>query len=88
MNMEIFAKDFSGTTLPRILKFSTSIKYDKLIVQCIEISDTYCLSVPSFVYFLSFQLKWLACDGYRQGYVSFAHFLLYFLANQHEKLLA
>ena len=26
---------------------------------------------------LSFQLSGIACDGYRRGYVSFAHFLLY-----------
>ena len=30
VNMEIFVKDFSGTTLPRILKFGTNITYDKL----------------------------------------------------------
>ena len=30
MNMEIFVKDFSGTALPRILKFGTNIRYDKL----------------------------------------------------------
>ena len=29
MNMEIFVKDFSGTTWPRILKFGTNIIYDK-----------------------------------------------------------
>ena len=28
--MEIFVKDFSGTTRPRILKFGTNIKYDRL----------------------------------------------------------
>ena len=28
--MEIFVKDFSGTTGPRILKFGTNIKYDRL----------------------------------------------------------
>ena len=28
--MEIFIKDFSGTTGPRILKFGTDIKYDRL----------------------------------------------------------
>ena len=27
MNMEIFVKDFSGTTLPRILIFGTNIRY-------------------------------------------------------------
>ena len=30
MNMEIFVTDFSGTALPRILKFGTNIRYDKL----------------------------------------------------------
>ena len=30
MNIEIFIKDFSGTTLPRILKFGTNIRYDRL----------------------------------------------------------
>ena len=28
--MEIFVKDFSGTTRPRILKFGTNIRYDRL----------------------------------------------------------
>ena len=28
--MEIFFNDFSGTALPRILKFGTNIRYDKL----------------------------------------------------------
>ena len=30
INMEIFFKDFSGTALPRILKFGTNIRYEKL----------------------------------------------------------
>ena len=30
MNMEIFVKDFSGTTWPRILKFGTKLGNDKL----------------------------------------------------------
>ena len=30
MNMEIFFKDFSGTTLPRSLKFCTNIRYYRL----------------------------------------------------------
>ena len=30
VNMEMFIKDFSGTALPRILKFGTNIRYDKL----------------------------------------------------------
>ena len=30
INMEIFVKDFSGTTWPRILKVGTNIRYDKL----------------------------------------------------------
>ena len=28
--MEVFVKNLSGTTLPRILKFGTNIKYDRL----------------------------------------------------------
>ena len=28
--MEIFVKDFSGTTLPRILKLGTNIRYERL----------------------------------------------------------
>ena len=28
--MEILVKDFAGTTLPRILKFGTNVRYDKL----------------------------------------------------------
>ena len=52
--MEIFVKDFSGTTRPRISKFGTNISYDKL----------YCVSKnqPHMAYqslylsiFLSFQ---------------------------------
>ena len=55
--MEIFVKDFSGTALPRILKFGTNIRYDRL----------YCVlkNQPLIAYqslylsiFLSFQLKW------------------------------
>ena len=30
MNLEIFVKDFSGTAIPRIYKFSTNIRYEKL----------------------------------------------------------
>ena len=30
LNMEIFVKDFSGTTSPRILKFCTNIRYNRL----------------------------------------------------------
>ena len=30
INMEIFVKDFSGTAWPRILKFGTNIRYDRL----------------------------------------------------------
>ena len=30
MNIEIFVKDFSGTTLPMILKFGTKIRYERL----------------------------------------------------------
>ena len=54
MYKEIFVKDFSGTTRPRILKFGTNIRYDRL----------YCVlkNQPHMVYqslylsiFLSFQ---------------------------------
>ena len=30
MNMEIFMKDFSGTALPKILKFGKKIRYEEL----------------------------------------------------------
>ena len=30
MNVELFIKDFTGTTKPRVLKFDTNIGYDKL----------------------------------------------------------
>ena len=40
MNMEIFVKDFSGTALPRSLKFGTNIRYDKLDID-IDIEDLF-----------------------------------------------
>ena len=45
-------KDFSGSTLPRILKFHTKIEYD---VMCKSESASSCLSFPLFVhlFFLS-----------------------------------
>ena len=53
MNMEIFVKDFSGTTWSRILKFGTKLGNDNIL--CNKVSATYCLSVPLFVHF-SFSL--------------------------------
>ena len=49
--MEIFVKDFSGTTRPRILKFGTNIRYDRLycVLKNIAYQSLY-LSI-----FLSFQ---------------------------------
>ena len=48
---------------------------------CIKESATHCLSVPLFVkfFFLSKKYSGMVYDGYRRGYVSFAHFLLYFM---------
>ena len=52
--MEIFVKDFSGTTIPRILKFGTNIRYDRLYcVLKIRPHMTY-QSLYLFI-FLSFQ---------------------------------
>ena len=57
MNMIIFVKDFSGTALPRILKFGTSIRYDKLYyVYKIQPHIAYQSLYLSI--FLSFQLIW------------------------------
>ena len=47
-------KDFSETTLPKILKFGTNVRYDKLY--CVfKNQPIYGLSVPLFVHF-SFSL--------------------------------
>ena len=57
MNVVIFVKDFSGTALPRILKFGTNIRYDKLYcVYKIQPHIAY-QSLYLFI-FLSFQLTW------------------------------
>ena len=54
MNMEIFVKDFSGTTGPRILKFGTNIKYDRLY--CVIKNQPYMAYQSLYLYiFLSFQ---------------------------------
>ena len=42
-------KNFSGTTLPRILKFGTNIGYD--VILCKRESASSCLSFPLFVHF-------------------------------------
>ena len=58
MNMEIFVKDFSGTSLPRIFE----IRYKRQILQvelCIKNSATYCISVPLFVHFSFFPIKFV-----------------------------
>ena len=52
INMEIFVKDFSGTTRPRILKFSTKLCNDKLY--CVTKNQPH-IKVPLFVHF-SFSL--------------------------------
>ena len=55
MNMEIFVKDFSGTTKPRILKFGTNIKYDRLY--CALKNQPYMAYQSLYLsIFLSFQL--------------------------------
>ena len=57
MNMVIFVIDFSGTTLPRILKFGTNIRYDKLY--CVyKIQPHIAYQSLYLSIFLSFQLTW------------------------------
>ena len=57
MYMEIFVKDVSGTALPRILKFCTNIRYDKLY--CVyKIQPHMAYQSLYLSIFLSFQLKW------------------------------
>ena len=52
--MEIFVKDFSGTTRPRILKFGTNIKYDRLY--CVLKNQPYMTYQSLYLsIFLSFQ---------------------------------
>ena len=46
---EICVKDFSGTTAPRILKFSTNVGYD--LLYCVKESACCCLSFLLFVHF-------------------------------------
>ena len=56
-----FVKDFSGTTLPRILKFCTDIVYDLCCVRHLK-SDSSCLSFPLFVHFFLSSIKYVATD--------------------------
>ena len=49
IHREICINDFSGTTVPRILKFGTNVGYD--LVLCKRESVCCCLSFPLFVYF-------------------------------------
>ena len=51
--MEIFVKDFSGTTRPMILKLGTNIRYDRLY--CVLISHIWLISPFICPFFLSFQ---------------------------------
>ena len=52
--MEIFVKDFSGTTGPRILKFGANIKYDRLY--CVLKNQPYMANQSLYLsIFLSFQ---------------------------------
>ena len=48
IHREICVNDFSGTTVPRILKFATNVEYDLL---CKVESVCCCLSFPLFVHF-------------------------------------
>ena len=63
MIMEVFIKDFSVTTRPRILKFCTTIRYDKL--NCVSKTTMFCLSVPLIVHY-SFSLQCYECGNVRQ----------------------
>ena len=54
MNKEIFVKDFSGTTGPRILKFDTNIRYDRLY--CVIKNQPHIAYQSLYLFiFLSFQ---------------------------------
>ena len=70
--MEIFVKDFSGTTRPRILKFGTNIRYDRL----------YCVSKnqPHMAYqslylsiFLWFKQYFISIQEYEQHIYIYIH---------------
>ena len=47
--MEIFVKDFSGTTVPRILKFGANVGYD--LLYCVKENQHAALIIPLFVHF-------------------------------------
>ena len=52
--MEIFVKDFSGTTSPTILKFGTNIRYDRLY--CVRKNQPHMAYQSLYLsFFLSFQ---------------------------------
>ena len=73
---KFFVKDFSATTWVRILKFGTKLDSDKLY--CVTKEQPH-IAYQS-LYFFSFSLfseSVTTSDGYRRGYVSYAHFLLY-----------
>ena len=70
MNREICVKNFSGTTVPRILKFGTNVGYD--LLYCVKENQPatayHCLICPFFFLskqrfsykFLSFSYKFLS----------------------------
>ena len=56
MHMEIWDKDSSGTTAPRILKYDTNIGYDSMY--CVRENQHFsCLSFPLFVQFSFYPVK-------------------------------
>ena len=61
INREICVKDFSRTTVPRLLKFDTSI--GNHVVLCEKESAFSCLSFPLFVHF-SFSLFKIAVTDF------------------------
>ena len=74
-----FVKDFSATTWVRILKFGTKLDSDELY--CVTKEQPHIAYQSLYLFFFSFSLfseSVTISDGYRWGYVSFAHFLLYF----------
>ena len=54
MIMEVFVKDFSVTTWPRILKFCTTIKYDKLY--CV-LENRLCIAYQSLYLYIFLSLS-------------------------------
>ena len=68
-------KDFSGTTLPRILSFGPNIEYD--LLYCVR-ENQHPHAYDSLHLYMFLSLQSHASDGYGWEYVSFAHCLLYF----------